>query len=367
MQDRDERLQELKTLVLRRLDEHPGLKDIYSNGWVEDQFRLGPTQGFHPVVRILLGFTLGNALAAGMERAWLVVSGQSDPGAIQSRRLGLTGRIGRPWQENHREWWSSIAEFYLAAYLVEQGYAVRLQDSGPDLALSIGHGDPVGYVEVHSPRQTLDDREFADELFWALQGRTPVDLTLTASPSWDHLALSGPSAAALAAQIAQLCDTVASDTILPTTTRLTLPRGSIDAEFGPGRNGHIGYNSGAQWGGSGLPSALFDDIVERAQDKKRQLMAPPRWTVLALEVAAYHTIPLYIHLFGSPGGAHGAFPTEQLPDYVAALIIYAVDLTVLEPHAALGFRNPQSPWAQDASLLELLRLFPPLSELEGSR
>jgi hypothetical protein len=302
-----------------------------------------------------------------MERAWLAVSGQSEPGAMHSRRLGLAGGIGRPWQDNHRDWWSSIAEVYLAAHLVGQGYAVRLQDSGPDLALSVRDGEPLGYVEVHSPRQTLDDREFADQLFWALEGRTAFDLRLTAKPSWDHLGLSGPSAAALAAHIAHLCDTVASDTILPTTRSVPLARGSLDVQLGPGRNGYIGYDRGAQWGGPGLPSALFDDIVERAQDKKRQLMTPALWTVLALEVAAYHTIPLYIHLFGRPGGTHGAFPTEQLPDYVAALIIYAVDLTVLEPHAALGFRNPQSPWAQDASLLELLRLFPPLSELEGSR
>lgn len=352
-----DRLEELKRLVLERLQQHPGLKKIYSSRWVEEQFSLGPTHGFHPVVAILLGFTLGGALAAGMEKAWLALSGQSQPGAMDSRRLGLVGGIDRPWQDNHRDWWSPIAELYLAAYLVGQGYEVRLQDSGPDLALSVGNDEPVGYVEVHSPRQTLDDREFMDQLFWALQGRTPLDLRLTARPSWDYLTLSGPSAAALAAQIAELCDTVASDTTLPTTIRLTLPRGSIDVDLGPGRNGYIGYDSDAQWGGSGLPSALFDDIVERAQDKKRQLMAPSRWTVLALEVAAYYTIPLYIHILNTGVVGSDAFPSGQLPEYVAGLIIYAVDLADLEPHSARVFRNPQSPWAQDPTLLHLLGLF----------
>jgi hypothetical protein len=354
-------LERLKELVLERLEQHPGLKQIYSSSWVEEQFSQGPSRGFHPVVRILLGFTLGEKPATARERAWLVVSGQSEPGDVKSRCLGLTGGIGRPWEDNHRDWWSSIAELYLAAHLVGHGYAVRLQDSGPDLALFMGNSECLGCVEVHSPRQTLGDSEFSDQLFWALRDRTPLDLRLTAKPSWDRLPLSGPSGATVAEQIAQLADTIASDTILPTTRRLTFTRGFIDVEFGPGRNGYIGYDSGAGWVGPELPSALFDDIVGRAQDKEHQLMAPPRWTILALEVAAYHTIPLYIHLFGRPGGTHGAFPTERLPDYVAALVIYAVDLTDIEPHAALGFRNPHSPWAQDSSLLGFLRLFPPLS------
>jgi hypothetical protein len=351
------RLQELKGLVLARLDEHPALKDVYSDSWVQEQFRVGPAKGFHPAVRILLGFVHGPRLAAGMEKAWLAVTRQKDPGDMGSRRSRLRGSPDRSWQENHKDWWSCIAELYLAAYLVTQGYSVRLcNGGGPDLALSTEQPDVVGHVEVHSPRQTLENSEFADHLFWALQGKSPLDLFLTARPSWDDLALTGANAIALANQVAQLYDGITPGTVLPFETRLILTNGSVDVQIGPGKDGAIGYGTDALSGGAGISDTLFEDIIARAQAKRQQLLAAPRWAVLAVEVAAYHAIPFNIHLFDATADAGWPFPAE-LPDYVAALIICAVGLTQLEPGAARVFPNPNSPWAEDASLLELLGLF----------
>jgi hypothetical protein len=354
-----DRLQELKRLVLSRLDEHPALREIYPDNWVQQQFRAGPAKGFHPVVQILLGFTHGPRLAAGMEKAWLAVSQQKAPGDVASRRSRLAGSPDRSWQDNHRDWWSCIAEVYLAAYLVTQGYGVQLsRGDGPDLALTVGQDDPVGHVEVHSPRQTLEAREFDHHLFWALQDKARLGLSLTARPSWDSLSFTGDNAVALARQVAQLYDTIASQkTLPPLKRRLTVANGCIDVEIGPGIGGTIGYRGEARCGGPGFPTALFDDIIARAEGKRRQLSAAPRWAVLAVEVAAYHTIPLYIHLLNSAALGNAPFPAERLPKCVAGLIIYPVDLTELEPHAALACPNPHSPWAQEPSLVKMLRLF----------
>jgi hypothetical protein len=351
------RLQELKNLVLERLDEHPGLKQIYSDGWVEEQFRAGPTRGFHPVVQILLGFRHGARLAAGMQKAWLALTGQRDPGAIGRRRSWLRGSLDRSWQDNHNKWWSCIAEIYLAAYLATQGYGVRLcNGGGPDLALSTRQADAVGHVEVHSPRQSLEANEFQHHLFWALQDKPPLDLSLTAKPSWDSLSLAGDNAAALARQVAQLYDTVTPTTPLPLNTRLTLPNGCVDVEIGPGEDSAIHYHTDAVSGARSFPSALLEDIVARAERKRRQLSGAPRWAAFAVEVAAYHPVPFYIHLFDTTADASWPFPAE-LPDYVAALIIYAVNLTEVQPGAARVFPNPRSPWARDPPLLEMLHLF----------
>jgi hypothetical protein len=351
------RLQELKRLVLGRLDEHPALREIYPDNWVEQQFKAGPAKGFHPVVQTLLGFTHGPRLAAGMQKAWLAVTHQNHPGDIASRRSRLAGSPDRSWQENHKDYWSCIAEVYLAAYLVTQGYAVQLSGGdGPDLALFVGRDDPVGHVEVHSPRQTLEANEFQHHLFWALQDKAPLNLSLTARPSWDSLSLAGNNAVALAHQVAQVYDTITRTTPLPLERCLTLPNGCVDVEIGPGEDSAIHYHSPQAFTGPGAPTALFDDIIARAKAKKRQLSAAPRWAVFAVEVAFYHTIPLHIHLFDTAALDHAAFPAE-LPDYVAGLIICAVTLTDVAPYAALGFPNPRSRWAQDPSLLEMLRLF----------
>lgn len=357
------RLQELKRLVLDRLDQHPALKAIYSDSWVEQQFRAGPTDRFHPAVRILLGFTHGSRLAAGMEKAWLAVTQQKEPGDIRSRRSRLRGSPDRSWQENHKDWWSCIAELYLAAYLVTQGHSVRLcNGGGPDLALSTGEADTVGHIEVHSPRQTLEARELDDRLFWGLQDKEPFDLSLTPTPSFDDLHLTGASAAALAEQVAELYDTITANTPLPLETRLTLPNGSVDVEIGPGKDGRTHFHSGPLPGGMTFASGLFEDIIDRAEGKKRQLLAAPRWAVLAVEIASYYAIQLEIHLLNTPPDSPHAFPVHRLPDYIAALMIYAVGLADLRPLAALASPNPHSPWAQDPPLLELLRLFPPPSK-----
>jgi hypothetical protein len=350
------RLQELKALVLEQLEQHPVLKDIYSHRWVEEQFTAGQTRGFHPAVQILLGFTCGPRLAAGMEKAWLALTGQREPGDIHSRRSRLRGSPDRSWRDNHRDWWSCIAEVYLAAYLVTQRYGVQLsKGDGPDLALFAAQADPVGHIEVHSPRQTLEAREFDHHLFWALQDKAPLNLSLTARSSWASLSLAGDNAVALARRVAQVYDTITPATPLPLKTSLTLPNSSVDVEIGPGTGNSPHYPRQASTGPS-FPTALLEDIIARAEDKKRQLSAADRWAVFAVEVAAYDPKSLYIHLFDTAALDHAAFPAE-LPDYVAGLIICAVSLTDVAPHAALGFPNPRSRWAQDPSLLEMLRLF----------
>ena len=331
------------------LSAFPRVADVFDDRWVEQELEVLPTRGAHPLMRWLLARDWTGKQKPLLETLSTVLEVLSH-GSIGSLRARLNLLRGKPtgtWQDNYRNWWSTLCELLLAAHLELSGYRVQLGKEGADLRLLADNGQPWCQIEVTAPWQGVSVEELEQRLWWL--SRSHEDLSIRLYSPADDPGLAASEIDRLVAETAAACSRVCQGRSAPPIVfrrerLLTIevkpdgPRG-----FAPIRGGFAPDFS-----------SLFPGIIIRTKRKvsKGQLTLDVP-SILALELKNYQPFVSFDWYTRQGTALVVEFPSEDLPPEVTGVLIYAAILTDVRPYNGEFIWNPRSPWRQDPSVKKL--------------
>jgi hypothetical protein len=256
--------------------------------------------------------------------------------------------------------WTTWSELCVAVYLIKQGFEVGLVPErgapGPDLQVSEADAGNL-FIEVHSPQQSVTQRELEERFFWLQCRYTPYDLTVAVK----SLSVHSPLLQHQADEITSVVESLFADVSrglkhLPLTHHLDVAGMQFEFQLAPSANHGQVWRDAASF--VPLPTELFGEVVRRVQNKARQLKHSQGPRVVLIEIASFYPT-LFIPVFW-PRDALGVkrdFPVDQLPASVSAVIVCALTLTTPKPYMSTAWRNPGGDWAGDPLLEEVVALF----------
>lgn len=354
------RRRDLVAEVSAVLQRYPTLQRIYGPTWVSQHVPAALKRGPHPMLNWLsVPSEYGTAPEGSAERelydqseaalttmsetidALLQLGAQA--GKVKSRLGLLRGKATATWDDNHRDWWTTLCELYVAHWLHSLGYGICLGGKGADIELT--ERDRSFFVEVTTLRKGLGVEELAGVISWADSYPYHVSVRYTS----EDFALNGREIPDLLADLDRACSSLALGRAAERVLKLKSWTGQCEIRL----SSHVSPAVSLVGPTNSLAfrfNLLHDQMLEKIRQKvsnKQLLLTRP--SVLVIDIQTWR--PSAVHQFWLLGNAVMAdFPVDDMPREIVALIITTMSPVSVRPSKLTVTRNPNSPFNNDRRL-----------------
>ncbi len=272
----------------------------------------------------------------------------SDAGKVKSRLNLLQGKAQGSWDDNHRDWWTTLCELYLAKWLEEAGYAIKLAGAGADIELlddSVSLG-----MEITTLRKGLGISELEAVLSWQDRSARGVVIRYDA----EGFQLTEQELAALVSDIQAASEAMRDTGEAERVISIENHTGECEIRVSAAASSWI-TTTGPTKGFAIRFEHLYDSIIEKVRQKaaKGQLNLDQP-SVLVLDIETWR--PSAVAQFRIAGGSvMRDFTLAKLPPEAAALVVTTVSPHTGRPSQLTITRNPNSPFRDHEGLRVLFQ------------
>ena len=342
------------------LGRYPTLLEVYGTEWVRQQVPTAFKRGPHPMLNWLSAPPdWQNASPESRERKlydqceatlgrmdavlhWAMYLGPQ-AGKVKSRLKLLRGQPKGSWDDNHRDWWTTLCELYLAHWLQTLGYDIRMGDQGADIELS--KKDTCVLVEITTLRKGLGVSELEGVLSW--HDSCPYGVVVRYDT--EEFRLTEQEFGKLLSEFDEACASMTHAGGNERTVKLRNSTGMCEIRIANDPSPWI-HTTGPTKGFAIRFEHLYDKILEKIHQKVgRKQLNLDQPSVLVIDIETWR--PSAVTQFRlSQGGVMADFPVGQLPASAAALMMTTISPLSGRPTVLTITPNPQSPFRCEPAL-----------------